>query len=195
MEKQIVVRSIQLEDIAPVAELLSEAFYAGHPWLGWVAPVFKLGIYQDLKSRYLNQQPKHTCLVAIYRSNQGIPIIVGTVEVAVRPLIAWDTFGPAVPYISNLAVARSSRRQGVGRELLLACEPIVQHWQYDELFLHVKGDNQAAKGLYARVGYQQQRDDSPWSWLLGQPTQQLLRKQFRNSASNLHSKAQSQQLP
>jgi ribosomal protein S18 acetylase RimI-like enzyme len=192
MEKQIVVRSIQLEDIAPVAELLSEAFYAGHPWLGWVAPVFKMGIYQDLKSRYLNQPPKHTCLVGFQRSNQGVPAIVGTVEVAVRPLVSWDTFGLAVPYISNLAVAHSCRRQGVGRELLLACEPIVQHWQYDELFLHVKGDNQAAKGLYTSVGYQQQRDDSPWSWLLGQPTQLLLRKQLRSSHANLHSKAQSQ---
>ena len=195
MEKQLVVRSIQLEDIAPVAELLSEAFYAGHSWLGWAAPVFKLGIYQDLKSRYLNQSPKHTCLVGIYRSNRGVPIIVGTIEVAVRPLISWDAFGPAVPYISNLAVARSCRRQGVGRELLVACEPIVQHWQYDELFLHVKGDNQAAKGLYTRVGYQQQRDDSPWSWLLGQPKQLLLRKQLRRNSSNLHSTVPSQQLP
>jgi ribosomal protein S18 acetylase RimI-like enzyme len=177
MEKQIVVRSIQLEDIAPVAELLSEAFYAGNAWLGWVAPVFKLGIYQDLKSRFFNQPSRHTCLVGIQVSGRGEPMIVGTVEVAVRPLISWDTFGASVPYISNLAVGRSFRREGVGRQLLLACEPIVQHWQHEELYLHVKGENQAARGLYASLGYRQQREENPvWSWLLGQPQQLLLRK-------------------
>jgi ribosomal protein S18 acetylase RimI-like enzyme len=178
MEKQqIVVRSLQLEDIVPVAELLSEAFYAGHGWLGWAAPVFKMGIYQDLKSRYLNQSSQDACLVGVQISNRGLPIIVGTVEVAVRPLISWDAFRSAVPYISNLAVAPSCRRQGVGRELLLACEPIVQRWHHKELYLHVKGENRAARGLYASIGYQEQREENPvWSWLLGQPQQLLLRK-------------------
>jgi ribosomal protein S18 acetylase RimI-like enzyme len=189
MEKQIVVRSLQLEDIAPVAELLSEAFYAGHPWLGWAAPLFKLGIYQDLHSRYINQPPRHTCLVGLQLSDRGVPTLAGTVEISVRPLVAWDTFGTSVPYISNLAVARPFRRKGVGRQLLLACEPIVQHWQHDELFLHVKGENQAAKGLYASVGYQQQQDQNPWSWLLGQPKQLLLRKQLSRDCSRLNTTA------
>jgi ribosomal protein S18 acetylase RimI-like enzyme len=176
MEQKIVVRSLQLEDIAAVAELLSDTFYARNAWLGWVAPVFKLGIYQDLKSRFFNQTPRHTCLVGVQVS-RGVPMIVGTVEVAIRPLVAWDTFGTSVPYISNLAVGRSYRRRGIGRQLLLACEPIVQHWQQNELYLHVKGENQAARGLYASLGYRHQREENPmWSWLLGQPQQLLLRK-------------------
>jgi ribosomal protein S18 acetylase RimI-like enzyme len=183
MKTQIIVRSIQLEDIASVAELLSEAFYAGHPWLGWAAPVLKLGIYQDLKSRYLSQTPQDTCLVAVQMSGLGLPVIVGTVEVSVRPLLSWGTFGTSVPYLSNLAVAQAFRRQGVGRELLLACEPIVKHWQYQELYLHVKGENQAACGLYSSVGYLQQRDELPvWTRLFGQSQQILLRKPLQSTS-------------
>jgi ribosomal protein S18 acetylase RimI-like enzyme len=181
MEKQIVVRSLQLEDIPSVAELLSEAFYTGNIWLGWAAPILKLGIYQDLKTRYSNPLPQHSCLVSLQVSADASPIITGTVEVSIRPLLSWGTFGQSVPYISNLAVAKSFRRQGVGRELLMACEPIVQRWQKDALYLHVKGENQAARGLYFSVGYRQQRDEIPvWARLLGQPqTQLLLRKSVR----------------
>lgn len=181
MENQIVVRSLQLEDIPSVAELLSEAFYTGNIWLGWAAPILKLGIYQDLKTRYSNPLPQHSCLVSTQASADGLPIITGTVEVSVRPLVSWGTFGQSVPYISNLAVAKSFRRQGVGRELLLACELIVQRWQQETLYLHVKGENQAARGLYFSVGYRQQRDEIPvWARLFGQPqTQLLLRKSVR----------------
>lgn len=182
MEKQIVVRSLQLEDIPSVAELLSEAFYAGNMWLGWATPILKLGIYQDLKTRYTSPLPQHSCLVSVQICADELPIITGTVEISVRPLLSWGTFGQSVPYISNLAVAQSFRRQGVGKALLLACEPIVQRWQHDTLYLHVKGENQAARGLYFSVGYRQQRDEIPvWARLFGQSHQNqlLLRKSVR----------------
>jgi ribosomal protein S18 acetylase RimI-like enzyme len=193
MKKQIIVRSIQLEDISAVAELLSEAFYSGHTWLGWAAPVLKLGIYQDLKSRYLGQTPQDACLVGVQVSGNDLPIIVGTVEVSVRPLLSWGTFGTSVPYISNLAVAQAFRRQGIGRELLLACEPIVKHWQYPDLYLHVKNENQAACGLYFSLGYQQQRDEIPvWSRLFGQSQQLLLCKQLQPNSPAPYPKPQTQ---
>ena len=58
---------------------------------------------------------------------------------------------------------------------------LVQRWQKDALYLHVKGENQAARGLYFSVGYQQQRDEIPvWARLWGQsPQQLLLRKSVR----------------
>ncbi|WP_404790216.1 GNAT family N-acetyltransferase [Altericista sp. CCNU0014] len=194
MEKQIVVRTLQLEDIPSVAELLSEAFYGGHGWTGWAAPILKLGIYQDLKSRYLSQPSQHICLVGIQVSQRELPIVAGTVELAVRPLLAWGTFNASVPYISNLAVARSFRRRGIGRQLLLACEPIAQHWQHDTLYLHVKKDNQVARGLYFNLGYRRQQDEIPvWARLFGQSQQLLMSKSLQLNLKSSRS-AQTQQL-
>jgi ribosomal protein S18 acetylase RimI-like enzyme len=177
MEQQIIVRPLQLEDIPLVAELLSEAFYGGHGWTAWAAPILKLGIYQDLKSRYLNQPPQHICLVGIQVSERALPILTGTIELSVRPLLSWGTFNTPVPYISNLAVAQSFRRRGMGRQLLLACEPIAHQWQHNALYLHVKRDNQVARGLYFNLGYRQQPDEIPvWARLFGQSQQFLLSK-------------------
>jgi ribosomal protein S18 acetylase RimI-like enzyme len=103
-------------------------------------------------------------------------VIVGTVEIAAKPLL-WSVLSAPVPYISNLAVAQSFRRRGVGRQLLLACEQVVQTWGRHEIYLHVRGENQAAQRLYTSVGYHLHRAEIPvLARLLGHPQQLLLRK-------------------
>ncbi|MGB8697783.1 MAG: N-acetyltransferase [Thermosynechococcaceae cyanobacterium] len=181
MEKQIIVRPLQLEDIPAVADLLSSVFYPSNGWFSWVSPILKLGIYQDLKTHYFARSSQYVCLVGIDPSESGQcdRAIVGSVEVSVRSLIAWSPFEPSVPYISNLAVARSFRGRGVGKQLLLACEPVANRWGFGELYLHVKGDNRAARNLYINVGYRTYRSEMPaWVRLLGHPQQLLLRKRL-----------------
>jgi ribosomal protein S18 acetylase RimI-like enzyme len=177
MDRRIIVRPIQVEDIPSVAALLSEAFYPKNSWLGWISPVLKLGIYQDLKMRCMARSPQYTCLVGLLSSNK--PEIVGTIEVTARPLSAWSLMGVSVPYISNLAVVKSLRRQGLGKQLLAACEPIVHQWGFNELYLHVQGENRAARGLYSRMGYRLHHNEvPPWVKLLGPSQQLLLRKEL-----------------
>ena len=103
--------------------------------------------------------------------------LVGSVELSVRALSLWSAPSGPVPYISNLAVAPAFRRQGVGRRLLLACEPTVRAWGLQEIYLHVLTNNQPALQLYKSLGYQVQKDDSHWTnALLGQPQRLLLHK-------------------
>jgi ribosomal protein S18 acetylase RimI-like enzyme len=178
MDRRIVVRPIQVEDIPSVAALLSEAFYPRNSWLGWISPVLKLGIYQDLKMRCMARSPQYACLVGMLSSKQGE--IAGTIEISARSLTTWPLMGNPVPYISNLAVAKSLRRQGLGKQLLVACEPIVHRWGFSELYLHVKGENRAARGLYSSMGYRLQDSETPpWVKLLGPSQQLLLRKELR----------------
>jgi ribosomal protein S18 acetylase RimI-like enzyme len=176
MEK-VLVRPIQVEDVSSVATLLSDAFYTQR-WLGWASPFMRLGLYQDLRGRCLAPPPQYVCLVGLglKENNPSQTTIIGTVEVAVKPLL-WSMASTPVPYVSNLAVAQAFRRQGVGRKLLLACEQIVQGWGNQEIFLHVKGENQSARRLYRSLSYRLHRTEVPiLARLLGHPQQLLLRK-------------------
>jgi ribosomal protein S18 acetylase RimI-like enzyme len=183
MEKRIIVRRLQVDDVSRVATLLSDAFYSNDGWLGWASPLFKLGIYQDLKTRALAQTPRYTCLVGFQTVNQGEIVIVGTVEVSARPLTSWSLAGKSLPYVSNLAVAKAFRCQGIGQHLLLACEQVVQTWGFSEIYLHVKHENRSARRLYQRVGYQSSFADIPlWAKLLGPPQEILLRKSLEKNS-------------
>jgi ribosomal protein S18 acetylase RimI-like enzyme len=139
----------------------------------WVAPLLRLGIMQDLQLRCIAPPPRSVCLVGISESQQ----VLGMVEVSSRYLDPWSTQPLLTLYISNLAVARSCRRHGIGTQLLRACEPIAQSWGFQELYLHVKDENQAARGLYRKLGYRLHRLELPiWAALLGHSQHLLLRK-------------------
>ncbi len=176
----VAVRVMRPADISAVATLLSEAFYATDAWWGWVTPLMYLGMYQDLKLRCMSPKSAYTCLVCVRAGPQGVKAtaqIVGTVEITTKPLSAWAFNNPAVPYISNLAVVPEWRRRGVGQKLLRSCEQVARGWGFHELYLHVKRNNRAARGLYERVGYFQDHSDlQSWSFVLGQAQQILLKK-------------------
>jgi ribosomal protein S18 acetylase RimI-like enzyme len=75
-------------------------------------------------------------------------------EFAVPPLFLLHADAPLGGYLSNLAVAPSHRRRGLGSQLLGACERLVrEQWGYAALHLHMEETNAAAAQLYRRQGY------------------------------------------
>ena len=167
------IRPIRTSDVSTAATLLSSTFYGQDGWFRWLVPIFQLGIAQDLHLRCIAPPPRSVCLVAIGKDRR----VVGMVELSSRYLDVWSTKPLLVLYVSNLAVTSALRRQGIGSQLLMACEPIAKSWGFQELFLHVKDENQVARGLYQKLGYRLHRLELPlWAALLGQSQHLLLRK-------------------
>lgn len=170
------------DDLLELAGLLTSSFHPEDSWLGWLAPVLKLGLYQDLRGRLLSKAANTACLVAVHSGTAQLiaPQLVGTVEVALKSSLPWQPFLFRYPYISNLAVVGQFRRQGIGRQLLLACEQPVREWGYKHLYLHVLETNQPAQQLYAQVGYQVEKIESNWlGSMVGAPRRLLLCKHLQ----------------
>ncbi|MEB3358678.1 MAG: GNAT family N-acetyltransferase [Synechococcales bacterium] len=190
------VRAARQPDLTTLAEILADSFHHRDGVLGLLYPLFRLGIYEDLKHRFMAQPSRYVCLVAaFYEASGGNPAggpatdpssdsqeaggkIVGTVEMGVR---TWSFWYPQARYLylSNLAVLASHRRQGAARQLLEACEHIAQNWGFYDIYLHVLENNTGAKRLYESMGYTVRRAEPQFgSVLFNQPRQLLLRKQL-----------------
>lgn len=65
------------------------------------------------------------------------------------------------PYLSDLGVIPSHRRQGVGELLVQACEGWADKRGYDKLYLKVEESNNAGVRLYYGMGYK--RTKLPWA--------------------------------
>lgn len=178
---RLLIRAAQPQDLTCIAEILTDSFHSREGLMQWVYPFFRMSIYEDLRHRLRFATAHYVCFVAIDVSPKTPthiqPAIVGTVEMALRSTHSWPYPDSQYPYVSNLAVRKQSRRQGVAGQLLLACERMAIEWGFRDIYLHVLENNHQARGLYFKVGYRLQQVDSPWhSWLLGQPRRILLRK-------------------
>lgn len=170
-----------------------ESFHPSQSWMCWTYPLLKLGIYEDIRSRLNRGSPHYLCLGAIALSEslangsktpRAFPLappqekLVGTIEMTLRPLgIARER---QFPYISNLAVCTSYRRQGIARQLLLGCEPTARQWGCSDIYLHVLENNERAKHLYRSSGYRLHKVESSLGvWVFNRPRRLLLHKSLR----------------
>jgi ribosomal protein S18 acetylase RimI-like enzyme len=176
----LVVRSVCAKDLTNLAEILADSFHCRTGIKGWFYPLLRLGIYEDLRNRLRSPSNNHQCLVAIASMGDRAvarEYLAGTVEIALRRSISWGDSSYQYPYISNLAVQRSCRRQGVAQQLLLCCESTALQWGCKDLYLHVLESNQQARQLYLKAGYQVEQVDSAWNaWCLQPSPRLLLRK-------------------
>jgi len=181
----IAIRAVDSSDLHPLAEVLVESFHPANGWMCWVHPALKFGIYEDIRSRLNRDSPHYLCLAAIaqttssktsrYQPETRPEQLVGTVEIALRPLGISKKH--QYPYISNLAVCKSYRRQGIARKLLLGCEPAALEWGFRDIYLHVLENNERAKHLYVSCGYQLSAiESSLGTWLFNRPRRLLLHK-------------------
>lgn len=176
---QITIRAAQVRDLNTLAEILTDSFHPPTGLMYWAAPMLRLGIYEDLRNRLRSSTPNFACFVAV----ASIPTttgyqeeLVGTVELALRSS-SWQPRAAQYPYISNLAVSLSCRRQGVARQLLIACERMSLEWGYMDLYLHVLENNHHARQLYLKAGYQLREAESDYiTWLLKRPKRLFLYK-------------------
>ncbi|MFB2934416.1 GNAT family N-acetyltransferase [Aerosakkonemataceae cyanobacterium BLCC-F154] len=181
------IRAAKPEDLSYLADILANSFHSRGGIGGWLYPLFRLGIYEDLRHRLQSSSPRYVCLVGIYKDSRledsqemRRDYLVGTVEMSLRSPSPWQFYNSSgYPYLSNLAVQSEYRRQGVARQLLLACEQTALNWGYQDLYLHVLENNYKARGLYSQLGYRLHQVDSNWACLLlGKPRQLLLHKRL-----------------
>jgi len=93
---------------------------------------------------------------------------IGVTELCVAPNPAppeeVDSWGLSenAPYLSNLAVDKQFRRNGVGTALVEMCEDLSVEWGHNVLFLHVEETNESAIDFYRRLGFLQATRDMSW---------------------------------
>lgn len=155
-----IINVAKTQHIAELTEILVSSFYHFPEMLSLMYPLLKLMITEDLRYRLRYHPPLHCCLVAFNHSQKNSEII-GTVEITLNSSFWSDK--PQYPYISNLAVKDSYRRQGVGTKLLKKCEQIAWNWGYREIRLHVLHKNHSAQQLYVSSGYKILTREYSWS--------------------------------
>lgn len=172
------IRAARPQDLADLADVLAHSFHAQDGMMGWLYPLLRLGIQEDLRSRLRSKSPHQVCLVAV----NGMPDtgrIIGTVELARRMYPLWHISSDRFLYLSNLAVQTDYRHQGAAYQLLLTCEQLALEWGFNDLYLHVLENNHPARKLYLKAGYRLQQVESRLgTWLWRQPRQLFLHKRI-----------------
>lgn len=178
------VRAVEFKELIDVADILTESFHSQEGINFWLNPLFRLGIYEDLRTRMRSLSPHYICLVAIASdpSNPALsnPAIVGTVEMGHKSPSLGPNLSSQCLYLSNLAVSANYRRQGVAAKLLHRCEEIALEWGFNQLYLTCLENNQPAKQLYFHHGYRLHYIEPYWmSWLFWRPRRMLLQKHLK----------------
>jgi ribosomal protein S18 acetylase RimI-like enzyme len=167
------VRIATPDDLMSIAQIVAESFHSQEGLWGWAFPLFRVGIYEDLRHRLNYPRSRHLCLVAVDVATEDYKIM-GTIEIGVRLSDIWTDINQSFPYLSNLAIHPSYRRLGVASSLLFRCEQISQEWGFQDLYLHVLEDNYQARQLYFKLAYQVYKVESPWNALFLNRSRQIL---------------------
>ncbi|HEY9641696.1 MAG TPA: GNAT family N-acetyltransferase [Coleofasciculaceae cyanobacterium] len=63
----LLVRTVRKQDLGSLADILASSFHSQDGQLGWLYPLLRAGIYEDLRTRIQNRAQHYACLVATRR--------------------------------------------------------------------------------------------------------------------------------
>lgn len=156
-----VIREVREKDLVAASNILADSFNenANDNFFSQLSQrMERMNTYLSLKSRfetfrYAERSGALQCmLVGCSTLNDDDDEIIAFCEVDNRA--PGGEINPAPrPYISNLAVEEGFRRRGSAMALVSESEDIVRGWGKPRLHLRVKKDNDGAKAMYCRCGY------------------------------------------
>lgn len=153
------IRDCLYGEIGDIADVIMESFYvdAKPPW----NHMYRLGEINRLQQGFpYADRDKHRMLVAVAKEMESIgeqvvmqERIVGYCDCDLRiPNQSTYQYNPR-PYVSDLCVSPSIRRQGIANKLVQFCEEFCQEIGKTEVFIRVERKNLAALTLYQNLGY------------------------------------------
>lgn len=154
---EVQIRDCLYGEIGAVADVIMDSFYttATPPW----NHMYRLGEINRLQQGFpYADRDQHRMIVAVVKRLNGASgkleeHIVGFCDCDQRtPNQSTYKWNPR-PYISDLCVSPSVRRQGVANKLVEYCEEVCQKWGQTEAFIRVERVNVAALTLYQNLGY------------------------------------------
>jgi ribosomal protein S18 acetylase RimI-like enzyme len=160
----VTVRTLEQADIIQAANVIGDSFQIGAAFGRWLMPLFKLGIREDLYSRWREQDPQRA-VALVATINRSKSKVVGTIEVTNRGTLYHASLAKRYAYIANLAVDDGYRSLGIGRQLINQCESIASQWGFGYIYLHVMAENPAANHLYTKLGFEVLCSDRTWHLL------------------------------
>lgn len=173
------IRLATWDDISQISGVLTLSFNKFNDFIWWLYPLMKLGVCEDLRSRFRANNPHYACIVAAIPANSVTGTkeqIIGTVELSVRTRYYWQGRNE-YPYLANLAVNKNYRRKGIGSQLLKYSEQIATNWGFQQLSLHVLASNNQGQQLYLQNGYKiQQVETDLYSLFVASQRRLLLTK-------------------
>jgi len=180
------IRAARNSDVDALADLLASSFHRQDGIAGLFYPLWRIALREDIRNRLKRRSPHYCCLVAVMPPSDvadvaatNHPRIVGTIEMSLHPQFSlpFRTWFRSYPYLANLAVLPTYRRQGIARRMISACETAARQWGYEDLYLHALENNDSAKALYKNLGFSICHTEISLSALvLGNPKQILLHK-------------------
>lgn len=164
------IRGCEYAELNPVSDMILESFYEEKVKKGPWKRVYKLAELNRLQQNYPYQDTDmHQMLVAFEKATDTV---VGFVDIDARP--CKTKIKLPRPYLSDLCVNPDFRRRGIANRLVKACEEFTNQIPRPELWIRVKGDNNAAIEMYKNLDYSIIGQDENDAAIL------LLHKQFED---------------
>eukprot|EP00977_Amphora_coffeiformis_P027386 scaffold34608_cov172-Amphora_coffeaeformis.AAC.6 len=151
---EIQIRDSLYGELKDAVDVILESFYADAkpPW----NHMYRLAELNRLQQGFpYADREMHRMLVAVAKDEgRGRERIVGFCDCDLRKPNQNTSyrFNPR-PYISDLCVSPSIRRQGVANRLVEYCEEFCKNSGKDEAYIRVERENVAAVTLYTNLGY------------------------------------------